>query len=297
MRDETAKRANFFILGAPKCGTTSLAQWLSENPAVYVSPVKEPHFFSTDLGNRNVKSQHEYDRLFSEVRPSHIAVGEASTWYLYSRDALAKILAYNPEAKFIIMSRDPVEMAISLHHHNHRKMNEDEPDFMRAWNLQAARREGKSIPWACREPAFLQYLAACSLGEQVGRLLGRVEPSRILHISLESMQENPRQEYLRVLGFLGVPDDGRQSFPVANQARGRRSLALQAMIRLGVRLKRSIGLHRGWGLARFNEREQEKTEMPEADKKRIAGAFEADLALLHSHLERLRPSSTASLKP
>ena len=42
---------NFFIIGAPKCGTTSLAAWLAEHPAIYMSQIKEPHYFSSDLNH------------------------------------------------------------------------------------------------------------------------------------------------------------------------------------------------------------------------------------------------------
>lgn len=279
----------FFLLGAPKCGTTSLARWLAAHPQVFLSPVKEPHFFSTDLANRNVTTEAGYRRLFDAAGPGHLAVGEASTWYLFSRDAVPNILKAVPDARFIVMTRDPVEMARSLHHHNLRVLHEDEPDFARAWALQAERRAGRHIPPDCTEPAFVQYGAACSLGAQVARLLGHVPADRVLHIPLEGLRADPARHYRRVLAFLGVPDDGRQDFPLANPARGHRSPALQRALRLGARLRHALGLRRGLGLARLNERAMPKAPLAPALRAELAGYFAADQDLLRTCLGKIIP--------
>jgi hypothetical protein len=76
------KTPNFFILGAPKCGTTSLAAWLAAHPAVYMSPLKEPAYFAADLKVDRPGPQ-EYRALFSAAGDIHLAVGEASTCYLH----------------------------------------------------------------------------------------------------------------------------------------------------------------------------------------------------------------------
>lgn len=57
-------RPNFFIIGAPKCGTSTLAWWLSQHPQVWFSPIKEPHFFNDDSAFRQIRTQAAYDRLF-----------------------------------------------------------------------------------------------------------------------------------------------------------------------------------------------------------------------------------------
>src|SRR5210317_560697 len=108
-------KPNFFILGAPKCGTTSLAYWLSQHPNVYVSPDKEPLHYSTDFPASTPHSERSYLDLFAEATEQHIAIGEASVWYLRSKDAVANIENEIPEAKYIVMLRNPVEMAPSLH--------------------------------------------------------------------------------------------------------------------------------------------------------------------------------------
>ena len=108
------KKPNFFIIGAPKCGTTSLANWLAEHPRVFFSDTKEPHFFCTD-GYTGVKTLKQYEKLFEDAKPHHLAVGEGSTHYLFSKVAVPNILVYNPDARFIVCLRNPVDMAPSLH--------------------------------------------------------------------------------------------------------------------------------------------------------------------------------------
>ena len=109
------KKPNFFIIGAPKCGTTSMASWLSEHPSIYMSPVKEPHHYSGDFNYGDYRDLNKYLSLFKEANESHIAVGEASAWYLNSKKAIFNIEAENPNAKYIVLLRNPVEMAPSLH--------------------------------------------------------------------------------------------------------------------------------------------------------------------------------------
>lgn len=135
IRMVTECRPNFFIIGAPKCGTTSLDNWLGAHPAVFLSPMKEPHYLSTDLANRSVTNAAQYEKLFQNVSDVHIAVGEASTWYLYSINAVSNIELAYPDARYIVITRNPVDMAHSLYHHNLRVLREDRATFEEAWSL------------------------------------------------------------------------------------------------------------------------------------------------------------------
>jgi len=143
------RRPDFFILGAPKCGTTSLAAWLADHPKVFVSAVKEPHFFNTD-GLRSITSSREFDALWVDVDDAAVAVGEASTHYLYSQEAVPRILAYNPRARFVVCVRNPVDMAPALHAERVWQGRETIRSFARAWALQDARRDGRHIPRTMR---------------------------------------------------------------------------------------------------------------------------------------------------
>src|SRR4051812_4112884 len=82
----------FMIVGAPKCGTTALYEYLQTHPQIFISNPKEPLFYAEDLGaHRNVFSRGEYEKLFSTAGPQHLAIGEASAWYLHSSVALPTV--------------------------------------------------------------------------------------------------------------------------------------------------------------------------------------------------------------
>ena len=110
------KNPNLFILGAPKCGTTSLYTYLREHPNIFFSHIKGPHYFATDFENyRSVKTKVDYANLFSEANAQHSIIGEASVLYLYSENAIKGIYNDNPNAKLIIMLRNPIEVVQSWH--------------------------------------------------------------------------------------------------------------------------------------------------------------------------------------
>src|SRR5690349_11404630 len=97
-------KPNFFILGAPKCGTTSMAKWLSDQPEIFISKHKEPHYYNTD-GKRVVLEYRHYLSLFENATGFHKIIGEASTGYLYSKQAVPNIIndLNNKHLKFLVM--------------------------------------------------------------------------------------------------------------------------------------------------------------------------------------------------
>src|SRR3954453_5726372 len=97
---DVPRRPTFMIVGAPKCGTTAMYEYLQTHPQVFISDPKEPHFFSEDLGaHRSIFNRKEYDALFSAAGPHHLAVGEASAWYLHSSTALPNVRREFPDIK------------------------------------------------------------------------------------------------------------------------------------------------------------------------------------------------------
>ena len=172
-------KPNFFIIGAPKCGTTSLAAWLAEHPQIYFSPTKEPHFFNTDH-KRFLNSLQSYEKLFAGASKHHCSVGEASVWYMYSSAAVPNILEYNSDAKFIVMLRNPIEMAPSLHEELVFTGREDVNEFSEAWQLQDLRRNG---------PA----LAANGLGAEVCPVRRLVQPGGPARACIPIRSARPRQ--------------------------------------------------------------------------------------------------------
>ncbi|NEO98670.1 MAG: sulfotransferase domain-containing protein [Symploca sp. SIO2E9] len=106
---------NFLIIGAMKSGTTTLYDSLNAHPQIYMSRLKEPHFFSYD-GTENfpITNLEDYQALFRGVS-NETAIGEASTTYLFNSKAPERIRHYIPKAKLIAILRDPAERAYSLY--------------------------------------------------------------------------------------------------------------------------------------------------------------------------------------
>src|SRR5215469_12354579 len=139
---------NFFIAGAPKAGTTSLYHYLDQHPQIYMSPIKEPSYFSLEIRLENfgpdmqeltrrdmpflreyldgpmttkrwggpITRWEDYLRLFRGVQ-EEAAIGEASVCYLWSETAPRHIAEKVPEAKILLILRDPTERAFSHYLH------------------------------------------------------------------------------------------------------------------------------------------------------------------------------------
>jgi hypothetical protein len=245
------KKPNFFILGAPKCGTTSLAAWLAEHPYIFISPMKEPNFFNKSAEKYISLTQNDYERLFLKAQRHHIRVGEATTNYLRSKEAVPNILNYvdnSSEVKFIVAIRNPVDMAISLHGQRLREGREVVNDFATAWRLQKSRAEGEFLP-PLSDAGSLMYGSICRLGEQIERLFRFVNQEQVHIIVLDDVIDNPRSEYEQVLDFLELPNDERQEFPVRNEAR---SIPLWAanLQRRFIWVKGRLGIHQEFGVFR-----------------------------------------------
>jgi hypothetical protein len=104
---------DFFIVGARKCGTTALAEYLREHPGIFFSDPKEPHYFAKDFHGYQPAYATDWDKylaLFSGHTPTQLRSGEGSVWYFYYDNALANIRRSIPDAKLIVMVREPADM-------------------------------------------------------------------------------------------------------------------------------------------------------------------------------------------
>jgi len=214
--DETARWA--FIVGAPRCGTTALSEYLRGHPEICFSTPKEPHFFlrydlrseATDELRQTVLNR--YLDLYFPQRHASALFAEGSVSYFYAPEQLEPILRLWPRAKFIVCLRNPLQMVPSLHQRLFYNGDETERQFDRAWSLVPERRSGRYIPRSCVEPRFLDYWEAGQLGKHLDRFLSIVGPERC-HISIfDDFKKDPGAEYRRVLEFLELPDDQRSDF-------------------------------------------------------------------------------------
>lgn len=222
----SASRPNFFIIGAPKCGTSALAKYLSEHRQVYFSVPKEPFYWCFDFPKLaheiGLSSLDDYLKLFSDAKEDQIAVGEGSTRYLRSEVAVKEIMNFNPASKFIIMIRNPIEVVQAYHMEQYYSCHESEKDFTVAWALQETRARGSHIPRGCREPKFLQYKEVVSFAEQIQRVYDNVPKDQVELVLFDDFKADARRVYQNVCRFIGVEQDGRTSFERVNSAHAHR---------------------------------------------------------------------------
>jgi hypothetical protein len=244
---------NFILAGAPKCGTTALATYLRAHPNIFMCVPKEPGYFASDLpAHRYVSSWDEYRALFLGAGREHVAVGEASIFYMYSESAIAAIRRRLPSAKLLVMLRNPVELAVSMHAQALRTRDETVTDFAVAWALCADRRAGRKVPPHCRDNKILLYDRLPLLGLQLQRLLDLFRRAQVGWWFYDDFAADPARVYREVLSFLGVAHDGREDFPRVNGRRRARSQMLaqftqktpKPLVRAAMYVKRRAGIQR-----------------------------------------------------
>ncbi|MBU0730974.1 MAG: sulfotransferase [Proteobacteria bacterium] len=120
---------NFFIIGAPRSGTTYMHNCLKQHPQIFFPIIKEPSFFSYDknnpkivelyskldaaYGHKLIRSMDEYANLFIDVKDKS-SIGESSTNYLYFPNTAQNIYKHVPTAKIIVSLRNPVDALYSI---------------------------------------------------------------------------------------------------------------------------------------------------------------------------------------
>src|SRR5688572_16981668 len=195
-------RPNFFIIGAPKSGTTSLDAWLSEHPNVYMSPVKEPHYFAEHRAKRNATTLEEYLALFDKADPGvHTIIGEGSTSTLHSPGAMERVRAFDPNAKIVIMVRDPVELVSSMYSHARFRGVEDAATLREGWEKSPLRSQGQALPKTLKvgDPVQLTYQDFGRLGKHVGRAF-EIFPRENVHVIVfDDLKADARKVYLDTL--------------------------------------------------------------------------------------------------
>jgi hypothetical protein len=290
------KKPNTFIVGAPKSGTTALYRYLSGHPNICMSPMKEPHFFATDL-KRGVSSEADYFSLWSGATDSQIVRGEASVWYLYSQEAIGNIRRFDSDSKIIAMLRNPVDLIYSKHAQLLYNCEEDEPDFERAWKMQEQRKRGDALPRYVVNPQFLFYEEIGRMGEQVERLLSIFPEDQVHIIIFEDFRQNTAAIYRNTLAFLGLQDDGRANFPRINENCVHRSRAVgrllkkpPAFINRRVKLaERLFGVEQLWGIdtiTRLNTKSVKRPKLSREFREQLQEVFRPDIARLTQLLGR-----------
>lgn len=224
------RKPNFFIVGAPKCGTTAINDYLGKHPDIFIPAIKEVHFFGRDLhfSKGALRDEAAYLALFKGATEPRL--GEASVWYLYSRSAAQEIHAFNPNAKIVVMLRNPVDMLYSQHSQFLYNGNEDIADFREALAAEPERKAGRRIPKSAHLADGLFYSETARYAEQLERYFTTFGRDNVHVILYDDFRADLPGTYRQTLRFLGVREDFTPEFAVVNPNKRARSALLRDFV-------------------------------------------------------------------
>jgi hypothetical protein len=213
-------KPNFFIVGAPRCGTTATYQYLQQHPDIFMPTYyKEPHYFGTDFKARRFEKFRDLDRYLALFRDGehYSRVGEASVFYLYSRRAAQEIRAFDPDARIVAMVRNPVDMLYSYYYRIHANSDEPLESFEAALDAEADRKAGKRIPNSLYlMPEALYYSEVVKFAEQLQRYFDVFGREGVQVIVFDDLVADTAIVYRRLLEFLEVDPTFAPPFDVVN---------------------------------------------------------------------------------
>jgi hypothetical protein len=236
---------DFFLIGAPKAGTSALHAALAQHPGLFLSGVKEPKYYMCGdspppayKGPGDAHSNQEwvwqrarYLRLFEDA-PEGTLRGESTPFYLYNRDARRRIAADSPDAKLVAVLRDPVDRAYSNWMHLWMDGLEPVPDLVAAAKLEQQRVDAGWAP-------FWHYRGLGMYGRQVEDLLDHFPREQVLLLRYRELVDDGQATLNRVCRFLGVAEEVVGTVPSDNSrpfvSHGLRTRTIGPVIRAGAK--------------------------------------------------------------
>lgn len=215
---------NMFVVGVAKAGTTSLYHYMKQHPEIYLSPIKETHYFSTDIKVEDfsslykthtfldlasyfskkpyqelalsfIRKEEHYKALF-EDRTEEKIIGECSPSYLYSESALKNIQTYNPDAKIIVSLRNPITRSFS-HYLMALRLGHTKDSFITAFEKD---RNAPNKGWGKTELFYDLSMYAL----QLKRLYALFPSEQIKIILFEELINKTTETMQECFDFLGV---------------------------------------------------------------------------------------------
>ena len=248
MSDESVIWPTFYIVGAPKCGTTSVWAYLREHPQVFLPDLKEPNFFSIDSvpenrrpKNKSARSkwflrccgnQEEYNRIYQPGR-GFPALGDASSTYLMDQNAARRIDEVCPDARIVIMLRDPILRAHSHYLANHNSKASYGVSFMQEIQEDLAMKDRGW--WNAHLHVDLGMYC-----DQVRRYFDTFGRNNVLILLTEDLTKRPKEVLSELTQHLGIdqfPETIEFTGTVHNPYREPRAKGLYRILRSEVSLK------------------------------------------------------------
>ena len=303
----TETRPNLFIAGAPRAGTTSLHSLLAQHPDVYMSKVKEPHYFARDINRRYeehagrpipslIRTEERYLKLFEGAGEAAVR-GESSVYYLYSEVAAQEIARFAPDARIIVMLREPADFLYSLHGRLRSMGDEDRP-FAEALELEPARARGQQLPRTVRFPEILRYSWYTRYAENLERFQRLFGSERVLVLLFEDYRSEKERVWGEVLDFLGVARADLPEEEFVNPHQEPRSTRLTVFLRERAHWLDDPPAGSRWSLAtrarrrayrvleRFNWRDRQRPPMDAVLRERLRAEYRPEAERVAELLER-----------
>ncbi|MFO7807584.1 MAG: sulfotransferase domain-containing protein [Candidatus Moraniibacteriota bacterium] len=233
------KKPNFFIVGFPKCGTTTLYHCLKQHPEIFMSPVKEPDYFCTDLHRESdafhkkqahffIREKKDYLRLFSKAKKEKI-IGEASTTYSYSKEAPKNIFRFNSKAKILFLIREPVSFMQSMHFQQIYNKEEHEKDFSKALSSQEEKLKKTNCSPSYPTKIFYSYLAC--FNKHIENYQEIFPSKQIKIITLDELKQDPKKTFGNIFEFLEVDEKFNPVISIENSSKTVKSTFIHTMMR------------------------------------------------------------------
>ena len=193
-------KVQFLVAGTQKGGTSALHVYLKKHPQICTADVKEVHFFDNDWLFSSRISRHllyRYYHSFFNPKNHHRIVGECTPSYMYRAQCPQRISEYNPQMKFILLLRNPIDRAFS-HWNMHRERGTEPASFWDAIQRQQARRR-QALP---DQERAASYLDRSFYSEQLTRLWRYFPQTNTLVLKSEQLRDNPNDALDRIASFL-----------------------------------------------------------------------------------------------
>ncbi len=289
---------DFFVIGAPKAGTTALHAALATHPQLFLSSVKEPKFFLFDdhgqapprpTGPGDAHSAQEwvwrrdqYEGLFADAAPGLLR-GESTPFYLSDFPAQERLREAVPDARLVAVLRDPVDRAYSNWAHLWADGLEPEADFLTACELEDER---EAAGWA----RFWRYRRLGRYGEQLEHLYSLFPPEQVHLLRYKDLVDAPEATVDGICAFLGVEQGLIDEVPSANVSTyvppSLTTRVLQETLRRGA----DVGRHfppQLWRMASApllsalkGRQPRVRPELDPEDRRRLVAWFADDIQLL-----------------
>jgi hypothetical protein len=296
------RKPNFFIVGAPRSGTTALYHFLKQHPEIYMSDVKEPYYFCTDFHEESdhfhnrtirfpIRTEKAYLRLFQNAVHEKV-VGEATPDYLYSKVAARNIYEFDKNAMILLSIRNPVDFLYSIHSHLLSYGLENIADFKTALDIEPMRRKGRHMPKGLFWPSSLYYSERMGFAEQIRRYLDYFPRRQVKILIFDDFKKDELTTYQMISGFLGVDTGFTPTTKIHNENRVprfkfvNRLLSALGDLKIGSILPPKLRTTLAWRLRDFNAKIEERSPLNPTLRKTLMKQAKPEVEKLSTLLNR-----------